>query len=504
MVFIMANKIKIFDTTLRDGEQSPGCSMNLHEKLEVAMQLERLNVDIIEAGFAIASPGDFESVSEVAKIVKNARVASLCRAVEKDIDRAYEAVKHAVSPRIHTFLATSPIHMKHKLRMSESEVIERTGNAVAYAKKYCSDVEFSAEDASRSEKEFLAKVFSTAIASGATVINVPDTVGYSSPEEMAALIAYLKNHVDGIEKAEISVHCHNDLGLAVSNSLACILAGATQVECTINGIGERAGNASLEEIVMNLHTRKAYYNAECGIITKQIYRSSKLIQTITGVPVAPSKAIIGDNAFAHEAGIHQHGVLADRSTYEIMTPQDIGIPKNTMVLGKHSGRHAFEDRLKELGYNLNKQELDDAFARFKNLADKKKVISDGDLEALVSMKLEEVGQYYSLDNFVINSGSKITATATVSLKAGDETVEAVSSGTGPVDAAYKAIDIIIGKRIALDSYTIRAATEGEDALGEVIVKISMGDKKAIGRAISTDIIESSILAYVNGVNKLWV
>jgi 2-isopropylmalate synthase len=498
----MSDRITIFDTTLRDGEQSPGCSMNLQEKLEVAAQLEKLNVDVIEAGFAIASPGDFESVSEIAKVVKNATVASLSRAVEKDIDCAYEAVKHAVNPRLHVFLATSPIHMKYKLKMSEDEVLERAGRAVAYARKYCNEVEFSAEDASRSDKGFLAKVFSNAIANGATVINVPDTVGYSSPEEMAAYINYVKNHVDGVEKAVISVHCHNDLGLAVSNTLASIKAGAAQAECTINGIGERAGNTSLEEVVMNLHTRKDYYNVECGIDTRQIYHSSKLIQTITGVPVAPSKAIVGDNAFAHEAGIHQHGVLAERTTYEIMSPQDIGIPQNKMVLGKHSGRHALVDRLTELGYNLNQQEIDDTFARFKVLADKKKVVSDSDLDALVAMKLEPANQHYKLDNFVINSGSKITATAVISLKVDDEIIEKVSGGDGPVDAAYKAIDSIINKTIQLDDYSIRAVTEGEDALGEVIVKLSMDDKKTVGRGVSTDIIEASILAYLNGVNKL--
>lgn len=500
----MARKIKIFDTTLRDGEQSPGCSMNLQEKLEVAAQLEKLRVDIIEAGFAIASPGDFESVSEIAKIIKNATVASLCRAIEKDIDCAYEAVKHAVSPRIHTFLATSPVHMKYKLKMTEDDVLERTAYSVAYAKKLCGDVEFSAEDASRSDKEFLVKVFSAAIANGATVINVPDTVGYSTPEEMTALITYLKNNVKGIEKVDISVHCHNDLGLAVSNTLASVLAGASQIECTVNGIGERAGNASLEEFVMNLSTRKDYYGAECNIDTRQIFRSSKLIQTITGITVAPSKAIVGANAFAHESGIHQHGVLAERSTYEIMTPQDIGIPENAMILGKHSGRHAFDERLTELGYSLSKQELDDAFTRFKILADKKKVISDGDLEALVAMKLQPATEYYKLSNFVINSGSNITSTATVSLTIGDETIEKVSGGDGPIDASYKAINMIIGKEITLDNYTIRAATEGEDALGEVVVKISTGNQKAVGRAVSTDIIEASILAYLNGVNKLQV
>ena len=392
--------------------------------------------------------------------------------------------------------------MKYKLKMTEDHVLERAGSTVAYAKKYCADVEFSAEDATRSDRAFLAEVFSTAIANGATVINIADTVGYSSPEEMIALISYLKNNVDRIEKTEISVHCHNDLGLAVSNTLASIKAGVTQVECTINGIGERAGNASLEEVVMNLRTRKDYYKADCGIYTKQIYRASKLIQTITGVPVAPSKAVVGENAFAHEAGIHQHGVMENHSTYEIMSPLDIGIPKNKMVLGKHSGKHAFEDRLTELGYSLSKQDIADAFKRFKMLADKKKVISDGDLDALVAMKLETTEQYYKLDNFVINSGSKITATSSISLKVGDDIVGAVSGGSGPVDAAYKAINIILGKTVELDSYSIRAATEGEDALGEVIVKLSLGEKKAVGRAVSTDIIESSILAYLNGVNKL--
>jgi len=466
----------------------------------VARQLEKLNIDVIEAGFAIASPGDFESVSAVAKIVKNATVASLCRAREKDIDRAYEAVKNAVSPRIHTFLATSPLHMQYKLKMSEDEVIESAAKAVAYAKKYCNDVEFSAEDASRSDKAFLAKVFEAVIKAGATVLNVPDTVGYSTPEEMVDYITYLRNNVSGIEKVEISVHCHDDLGLAVANTLAAVGAGATQVECTINGIGERAGNASLEEIVMNLHTRADYYNAFCNIDTKQIYRTSKLIQTITGVPVAPSKAIVGDNAFAHEAGIHQHGMLANRETYEIMTPQDIGIPKNKMVLGKHSGRHAFDDRLTELGYSLDKQDLDEMFTRFKILADKKKVISDGDLEALVAMKLDEnIAQHYILEDFVINSGKKMTAMSTIKLNVG----EAIASGSGPIEASYDAINKIIGEKVELDDYSIRAATEGEDAIGEVVVKLKRNEARATGRASSTDIIEASILAYLNGVNKLW-
>ena len=498
----MSNRIKIFDTTLRDGEQSPGCSMNLQEKLDVAAQLERLKVDVIEAGFAISSPGDFESVSAIAKVVKNATVASLSRAMEKDIDAAYEAVKHAVAPRIHTFLATSPIHMKHKLKMTEDEVVERAAYAVQYAKKYCADVEFSAEDASRSDKVFLAKVLSAVIASGATVLNVPDTVGYSTPEEMAEFITYIKNHVVGIEKVDISVHCHNDLGLAVANTLACVKAGATQIECTLNGIGERAGNASLEELVMNLRTRDDFYGVDCNVDARQIYRASKLIQMITGVPVAPTKAIVGENAFAHEAGIHQHGVLAERTTYEIMTPQSIGIPKNKMVLGKHSGRHAFDDRLAELGYSLTKEELDETFARFKILADKKKVVSDGDLEALVAMKLEPTNPFYKLNNFVINSGNSITSTSIVRLDVEGTLIERVATGDGPVDASYKAINLIIDKKVELEAYSIHAATEGEDALGEVIVRLSIEGRKITGRGSSTDIIEASILAYLNGVNKL--
>jgi len=502
----MPKRIKVFDTTLRDGEQSPGCSMNLREKLEVAQQLEKLGVDVIEAGFAFASPEDFESVSAIAKMVKNASVASLSRALDKDIDASAQAVRHGVAPRIHTFLATSPIHMQYKLKMTEDQVVERAAAAVAHAKKYCADVEFSAEDASRSDKAFLARVFSAVIAAGATVLNVPDTVGYSTPEEMAAIVTYLLENVQGMDKAEISVHCHDDLGLAVANTLACVKAGAAQVECTINGIGERAGNASLEELVMNLHTRADYYGGVyTGVNTKQIYISSKLIQTITGVPVAPSKAIVGDNAFAHESGIHQHGVLANRETYEIMTPQDIGIPKNKMVLGKHSGRHAFNDRLQELGFHLSQQEIDDAFARFKTLADKKKVITDGDLKALVAMKLDESEQqHYKLHDFIIAS-AKDRATATVYLTVDDSTeiCEVTDSGSGPVDAAYTAINSMLDESIELTSYNISAVSADADALAQAVVKLKRGDKTVTGRAKSTDTIEASILAYLNGVNKLW-
>lgn len=500
----MARTIKIFDTTLRDGEQSPGCSMNLTEKIEVAKQLELLNVDVIEAGFAIASPMDFESVKAIAKTVKNATVASLARATCKDIDAAYEAVKGAVNPRIHTFIATSPIHMQYKLKMSEEEVLNRVKEMVAYSKKYCSDVEFSAEDASRSDKAFLARVIETAIGAGATTVNIPDTVGYSTPDEFAAYITYLKEHVANIDKADLSVHCHNDLGMAVANSLAAVKAGATQIECTVNGIGERAGNTSLEEVVMGIQTRSDYYDAVTNINTRQIYRSSKLISAITGVSIPPNKAIIGANAFAHESGIHQHGMLQNRSTYEIMTPESIGKPSEQMVLGKHSGRHAFEERLEILGYQLTKEELDRTFEHFKVLADKKKSITDRDIEALLANKKVQIHETYTLERFVINSGNTITSTAMIKVKCGDEIIEKVATGDGPIDAAFKTINQITEQNFVLRDYVIHAVTEGEDALGEAVVKLNLNGKKATGRAISTDIVEASIKAYLNGVNKLIV
>jgi len=495
-------RIKFFDTTLRDGEQSPGCSMNLHEKLEVAAQLEKLNVDVIEAGFAIASAGDLESIKAIAKAVKGRSVASLSRALEKDIDAAWEAVKGAEAPRIHTFLATSPIHMEYKLRMTPEQVIERTAAQVAYAKKFCSDIQFSAEDASRSNWDFLVKVFDAAIKSGATVLNVPDTVGYTTPEEMYNLIAFLKNNVPNIDMVDIAVHCHNDLGLAVANSLAAVRAGATQVECTINGIGERAGNAAIEEIVMGMATRKDYYDLTYNIDTTQIYRSSRLIQSITGVPVPPNKSVVGPNAFAHESGIHQHGVLAEKTTYEIMTPESVGIPKNVMVLGKHSGRHAFDDRLAELGYNLTKEELEAAFARFKTLADKKKIISDFDLEAIVSDEVHSSEDEIKLDSFVINSGNNISSTAIIKLSIKGEIVEKVAIGDGPINAAFTAINKAIGVEIELDDFSLHSITEGEDALGEAVVKLSKGKETSTGRGLSNDIVEASIKAYLNGLNKL--
>ncbi len=493
--------IRIFDTTLRDGEQSPGCSMNINEKLEVARQLELLKVDVIEAGFAIASPMDFDSVKAIAGIIKDSTVASLARATKGDIEAAYNAVKGAQNPLIHTFIATSPIHMEHKLRLSPDAVLERIGEMVSYAKSLCPNVEFSAEDAMRSDKEFLVKALSIAIKSGATVVNIPDTVGYRMPEEVYSYINYIKEHVEGIEKVIISVHCHNDLGLAVANSLMAVRAGATQVECTINGIGERAGNASLEEVVMGLNTRADYYGQGTNIETRQIYRASKLVSSITGIQIPPNKAITGANAFAHESGIHQHGMLANKETYEIIEPSTIGIPKQQMVLGKHSGRHAFEDRLVSLGYNLDKDELNNVFEQFKKLADRKKTVTDREIEALLSNKVKTEVENYTLERFVINSGNTITATAVVTVKLNDKLIERVATGDGPIDAAFKAINKITKMDLTLDDYVIHAVTEGKDALGEAVVKLTHGDLQFTGRAISMDVIEASIKAYLNGVNK---
>ncbi|WP_278308871.1 2-isopropylmalate synthase [Oscillibacter sp. PC13] len=495
-------RIKIFDTTLRDGEQSPGCSMNLPEKLDMARQLDALGVDVIEAGFAISSPEDFKSVQSIAGVVTNCTVASLARCTKGDIDAAWDAVKVAKHPRIHVFLATSDIHMEYKLKMSREQVLASIAENVAYAKSKCADIEFSAEDASRSDKEFLARCYTAAVKAGATVLNVPDTVGYSTPEEMSSLIRYLKANVEGIDQVDISVHCHDDLGLAVANTLACVRAGATQVECTVNGIGERAGNASLEEIAMNIKTRADYYDAETGINTKQIYKTSKLLSSITGVPIAPSKAIVGANAFAHESGIHQHGVAANAATYEIMKSTDVGIPQNTMVLGKHSGKHALRDRLVDMGYELSDTQLDDVFARFKALADKKKSITNSDLEALALSYRRDDIPTYELVGHVVNTGNEIANTACIKISKDGQSFEEVSLGSGPLDAAFKAINRITDLDVNLESFSLNAVTDGEDSLGEAVVKISHNGEVYTGTGISTDIIESSIRAYVNGINKI--
>ena len=500
----MTDFVRIFDTTLRDGEQSPGCSMNLKEKLEMAHQLDRLGVDVMEAGFAIASPGDFASVKSIAKGMKNSCVASLARALTKDIDAAAEALKEAKYPRIHTFIATSDIHMAYKLKMTPEQVLEQATQMVKYAKKYCSDIEFSAEDASRTNPEFLYRILEAVIQAGATTVNIPDTVGYAAPDEFGALIRGIKENVPSIDKAIISVHCHNDLGLGVANSLAALKAGARQIECTINGIGERAGNAALEEVVMNLQTRKDLYGIDTHINTKEIYKTSKLLSSITGVRVQPNKAIVGENAFAHESGIHQHGMLANKETYEIMTPESIGLTENKLVLGKHSGRHAFEDKIVSMGYELDEEALNKAFEQFKVLADKKKEITDRDLEALVCRKVVNIPEAYKLDRFVINAGNTITTTSSMRLltKTGHILEEVVSSYDGPIDASYKAIDRLVGKKFILEDFVINSVTGGTDAQGEVNVKIRNKDKIYNGHGVSMDIVEASILAYISAINSM--
>ncbi|MEA4822687.1 MAG: 2-isopropylmalate synthase [Clostridiaceae bacterium] len=494
--------IRILDTTLRDGEQSPGCSMDIKEKIEVARSLEKLGVDIIEAGFPAASPGDLSAVQTISGIVQDAAVCALSRALKSDIDSAWAGVRAAASPILHVFIATSPIHMAYKLRMSPAEVLETAASAVAYAKSFCADVEFSAEDATRSDRAFLARIVEAVVRAGATVVNLPDTVGYATPLEITKLFTYIRSTAHGAENCVLSTHNHNDLGMATANTLAAVAAGAGQVECTINGIGERAGNAALEETIMALRTRSDIFQCETGVNTKRIYRSSRLIQTITGIPMPPNKAIVGTNAFAHEAGIHQHGVMANPLTYEIIRPEELGIPQSQNILGKHSGRHAFDERLCELGYHLTREELDDAFEKFKALADKKKVILDYDLEALVGAHTEDRVSKYNLVNFVINSGNTISSTAIVKLSDGEREIERVALGDGPVDAAFKAINDIVGMDLTLESYRLSSVTGGEDALGEAVVHIRSAKRSVVGRGLSTDVIEASINAYVNGVNKL--
>ncbi len=497
------DKIIIFDTTLRDGEQSPGASLNINEKLEIAKQLAVLGVDVIEAGFPVSSPGDFEAVKIVAKSVKGPIVCGLARSLEKDIDYAYNAVKHSGRPRIHVFLATSKIHMKYKLKKAEDEILKLAVAAVKYAKTKCSDIEFSPEDASRTEHTFLHRVVEAVIGAGATTVNIPDTVGYATPFEFGELIKAIKNNVPNIDRCVISVHCHNDLGLAVSNSLAAVLNGARQVECTINGLGERAGNASLEEIVMGVRTRNDIFKAlYTGVNTKELYKTSRLVSKLTGMPVQPNKAIVGSNAFAHESGIHQDGVLKERITYEIIKPDDVGFEETKIVLGKHSGRHAFLERIKRLGLDLKKDQIEEAFDRFKKLADKKKEVFDEDLETIVDEEISKIPEKFHLLHFYIASGDQVKPTASIKLKSRNKILEASSSGDGPVDACYKAVDKITGRTGSLLDYQIRSVTSGKDALGEVSVKVKSKGRIVSGRGASTDIIEASIKAYVNAVNKL--
>lgn len=498
----MKRQIYIFDTTLRDGEQTPKVSLNPKEKLEIAKQLEGLGVDVIEAGFPMASNGDFEGVKLIAENIKNSTINALARANKKDIDRAYEAIKAAKKKRIHIFIATSELHMKYKLKMTREEVIDKVKTMVKYAKGLVDDIEFSPEDGSRSDREFLYKVLETAIESGATVLNIPDTVGYSTPKEFGDLVKGIKENVKGIENVIISVHCHNDLGLAVANSLEAVENGATQVECAINGLGERAGNTALEEIVMALKTRGDIYNVYTNIKTENIYRVSSIVSNFSGVNVQPNKAIVGKNAFLHESGIHQHGVLENRETYEIMTPESVGFKTSNMILGKHSGRHAFEERVKELGCNLDDVKLNEAFKKFKDLADKKKEVSDKDIEALIYHGTVNVEDKYKLINFNVTTCNKMSSTATVNINYDGKDIEEAACGDGPVNALYNAVERAINKKLVLKDYNINAITSGADALGEVIVKLSYDDKNVIGRSVSTNVIEASIMAYMNALNKI--
>ncbi len=495
--------IRIFDTTLRDGEQSPGASMNIEEKLRIAHQLEKLNVDVIEAGFPIASDGDFEAVRKVAQTIRGPQIAGLCRANDKDIDRAWEALQFAGERgRIHTFIATSDIHMQHKLKMSDQQVIDTAVKAVQRASSYTPNVEFSAEDAVRTRLPFLAKVVEAVISAGAKVVNIPDTVGYTIPFEYSSIIKYLKDNVPNIGQAILSVHCHNDLGLAVANSLAAVQAGAEQVECTINGIGERAGNCSLEEVVMALRTRHDILPFKTNIITEHISAASKMLSTITGIVVQPNKAIVGANAFAHEAGIHQHGVLMDKSTYEIMTPESIGLTQNKLVLGKHSGRHAFIDRLKELGYDLSKEDIEKAFIRFKSLADQKKEIFDEDLDAIVADEIIRVPERFRLRQMNVASGSFAAPTATVELEIDGKVKKTAVMGDGPVDATFKAIKKLTKSRCRLLQFSVGAITGGTDAQGECTVRLEEDGREVLGQGAHPDIIVASAKAYINALNKM--
>ena len=494
--------IRIFDTTLRDGEQSPGNSMNIEEKLRVARQLQKLNVDVIEAGFPIASEGDFEAVKRVAQSIKGPEIAGLCRSSDKDIDRAWEALKYAGEKgRIHTFIATSDIHMKYKLKMEPAKVLASAIKAVKRAAGYTPNVEFSCEDAVRTRLPFLAEVVEAVIDAGATTVNIPDTVGYTIPFEYFNIIKYLKDNVKNIDKAIISVHCHNDLGLSVANSVAAVQAGARQVECTLNGIGERAGNCSLEEFVMILKTRGDILPFACNVDTTQLTPSSRLLTNITGIAVQPNKAVVGANAFAHESGIHQHGMLMEKSTYEIMTPESVGLSASALVLGKHSGRHAFKKRLEELGHDLDDDKLNKAFERFKALADLKKEVFDEDLDAIVADEARE-DEKYKLGHITVTCGSFAVATATVQLEINGKPVRTAELGDGPVDATLKAIKKLTKTKAKLMQYNVGSITGGTDAQGEVTVRVSEGNHTVVGKGSSTDIIEASAKAYVHALNRL--
>jgi 2-isopropylmalate synthase len=495
--------IRIFDTTLRDGEQSPGASMNLNEKLEVAQALSDLKVNIIEAGFPIASPGDFEAVREVATAVRGPAICGLARCNDTDIDRAWEALKGAEHPRIHVFLATSAIHREFKLKMDKEEIIRRAVAGTERAVGYCDDVEFSPEDAARTETDFLCQVVEAAIAAGATTVNIPDTVGYATPQHMGKVISELVNRVPNIDKAIISVHCHNDLGLAVANSLSAIENGAGQVECTINGIGERAGNCSLEEVVMALRVRNDYYGADTDVVSDRLVPTSRLVSNITGLQVQRNKAVVGRNAFAHEAGIHQDGMLKEASTYEIMRPQDVGFAATDLVLGKHSGRAALADRARKLGYRLTGEQLQEVFENFKRLADKKKEIYDSDIAALVEQQISGIAEVWSFVSYDMRMDSGDAPTVRLTLKRGDEELtKEMSGGDGPVDAIFLAVEEVTGYEVRCVEFSVHSVSVGKDAQGEVNVEIAYKDRNYRGRGVSTDSVEASALAFLNAINRI--
>ena len=495
-------RVIIFDTTLRDGEQSPGASMNTKEKLRLAVQLEKLGVDVLEAGFPAASEGDFDAVSQIAGKLEKTQVAALARASTADIDRAWAAIRHAKKPRIHTFIATSDIHMTYKLKMDREEVVAAAVAAVSYARSMTDNVEFSAEDGSRSDRDFLCRVFEAAIEAGATTVNLPDTVGYAIPDEFAELVRYVTAHTPNIHRAVLSVHCHNDLGLATANTIAAIGSGARQAEVTINGIGERAGNTSMEEVVMALHTRPNHLPMDTGIRTEHIYATSRLVSSITGIIVQPNKAVVGANAFAHEAGIHQDGMLKNPMTYEIMRPETIGLNRSSLVLGKHSGRHALRERLKEMGYDLSDEELSLVFKRFKEIADKKKHVVDEDLEVIVTEGVLRTSEIFELEYLHVTCGTTVMPMASVRMKINGRPVKGAEYGNGPIDAAFNAIAGLSGTSSELLRFTVSALTGGTDAQGEVTVRLQENGLIALGRGADPDIITASAKAYVNGLNRL--
>jgi len=497
------DKIIIFDTTLRDGEQAPGATMNLQEKLLIAKILEQMGVDVIEAGFPVASDGDFAAVHNIAKTIKNSTICGLARAKKSDILKTAEAIKPAKRQRIHTFIATSPIHMHHKLRMSEEQVLEAIKDSVSYARNFCEEVDWSPEDATRSDHDFLFKAIETAINAGANTINIPDTVGYTVPEEYYSLISAIKNNVSNIDKAIISAHCHDDLGMAVANSLSAMQAGARQIECTINGIGERAGNCALEEVVMAIKTRGDFYKVSTDIDTTLITRASKLVSNITGFPIQYNKAIVGANAFAHESGIHQDGMLKNRNTYEIMTPESVGLDKSSLILGKHSGRSAFKDRLVEIGYELSDNQIESAFSKFKKLADKKKTILEDDLIAIVDDSISHKIANYKLIDLYLKCGKNKEAEASIKIKIDNDELEtSFSSQDGPVDSIFKAIDSLIPHKSILELYQVKAVTEGADSLANVIVRMRLGKKTFSANGSNSDVLVASAIAYINCLEKI--